>query len=361
MVDFDTAKTGVEQTGKIPSLAAILPLKVTGRHYGENLSRLDVLLSSLMHYANEDVFDDFVIVTPAAEFKLAEEYLRSWPELPIRVVNEAEPFEEFSRYTRPWQVRPWQRQQIIKLNAPSLTDADFVLTLDPDVIALQHFTKLSLLPGGHALLQPQARAIHDQWWRDSACLLGVPANLGARGMGVTPALLSREILLAVHERLTVRNRGRAWMDVLLTSYCDWTEYTLYLLTAEFFGLTDKYHVWCGGEGDESQPLQVKPDVSLWNTRRDPEDIAAGLDVLLTGSDPGIFGIVASGSATRAKWVSDAASQRFPVRHTASPTVPAPNPPSKLRELATSATRLAATRIFRLRNLIRDRATRQGNP
>jgi hypothetical protein len=329
---------------------------VTGRHYGENLTRLDVLLSSLLHYAAPDFIDELIIVTPQAEIGLAESYAAGWPELPLRVVGEARHFEAFGRFNRPWQVRPWQRQQIIKLNAPALTDAEYVLTLDPDVLALRPVTRCSLLPGGRALLQPEARSIHAQWWRDSADLLDVPVDLTAPGIGVTPALLSRDILLALHDRLA-ECKGRPWMDVLLTSYCDWTEYTLYLLAAQHYGLLDRHHRWCvEGDGRDVAPLQVSAGLNVWGGR--PAAAANDVDKLLAGADPGIFGVVQSNSGLHADVLTGVVSRHFPIRRTPTPVGPAPVAPSKLRERARTASRLAATRVYRCRRRVRDWACGQ---
>ena len=132
--------------GRPRSLSGLLPVKVSGRHYGENLARLDLLFSSLLHYAPA-LLDELLVVVRADETDQIGPYLAQWPELPIRMVIEDEYFPAFRRYTRPWQVRPWQRQQVIKLNAPAMTDADFVLTLDPDVLVLKPVTRELLLPG----------------------------------------------------------------------------------------------------------------------------------------------------------------------------------------------------------------------
>ena len=158
------------------------------------------------------------------------------------MVVEDEHFPAFRRYSRPWQVRPWQRQQVIKLNAPAMTDARFVLTLDPDVLARKPVTRELLLPGGRALLEPEPRSVHPRWWRDSADLLDVEPALERPGMNVTPAVLSTAVLGELQRRLEEVG-GRPWMDILLTSYCDWTEYTLYLLAAERAGLVEREHLW----------------------------------------------------------------------------------------------------------------------
>ena len=223
-----------------PGLAALLPLKLSGRHYADNLGRLDVLLSSLLHFGEPGLLDAFLVVTPADEVRVVRRHLNGWPEFDMSVVVEEEHFPAFRRYQRPWQVRPWQRQQIIKLAAPNLTTAPFVLTLDPDVLAVQKLSRDLLLPGGRALLEPEPRSTHPTWWRASADVLDVPADVSGPGVGVTPALLSREILQSVHRRVEAVS-GRPWMDTLLTTYDDWTEYTLYLLEAQRAGLLDDRH------------------------------------------------------------------------------------------------------------------------
>src|SRR3954447_25181852 len=155
------------------SLAALLPVKVSGRHYGDNLARVDLLFSSLLHFGTSALLDELLVVVRADEADLIGHHLAQWPDLPLRVVVEDEHFPAFRRFNRPWQVRPWQRQQIIKLNAPVFTAADFVLTLDPDVMAVRRIDRESLFPNGRALLEPESREVHRQWWLDSADLLEV--------------------------------------------------------------------------------------------------------------------------------------------------------------------------------------------
>jgi hypothetical protein len=88
-------------------------------------------------------------------------------------------FPAFRRFTRPWQIRPWQRQQIIKLNAPAFTTAPFVLTLDPDVIAVKPITRELLLPGGRAILEPEARGCTPAGGGTRPiCSMSIPASSG---------------------------------------------------------------------------------------------------------------------------------------------------------------------------------------
>jgi Family of unknown function (DUF6492) len=328
------------------SLSAVIPLKVSGRHYGDNLARLDLLFSSLLHFA-PGLLDDLIVVVPDDEADSAARHLAGWRELPLRIVLEGEHFPAFRRFRRPWQIRPWQRQQVIKLNAPAITSSSFVLTLDPDVLAVRAITRGLLLPEGRALLAPEARHIHARWWRDSADLLGVEPALQGPGMSVTPAVLSTAVLSEVQRRLEEIG-GRPWMEVLLTSYCDWTEYTLYLLAADRASMVDRHHIW---SDDPAAParLHVDPNLSIWGAEGASSD---DLDRLFRSDDPGLFAVVQSSSGLPASEVGAAVARRLPVRH------PDPGPPlevrgsSKLQERVRVASRLTAQGIYRGRRELR---------
>jgi Family of unknown function (DUF6492) len=336
------------------SLSGLLPVKVSGRHYSENLARLDLLFSSLLHYAPV-LLDELLVVVRADEADQVGAYLDDWPELPIRIVVEDEYFPAFRRFSRPWQVRPWQRQQVIKLNAPAMTDADFVLTLDPDVLALKPITRELLVPGGRGLLEPEARSVHARWWRDSADLLDVEPELQRRGVSVTPAVLSTAILSELQRRLEAVG-GRPWMDVLLTSYCDWTEYTLYLLAAERAGLLEGHHLWAD-EPAAPAHLHAHPSLSIWGGGGGS---GADLERLFNADDPGLFAVVQSSSGLTATQVSDAVARHFDVRSSdslaSSSKVSRPDLThlnrSKLEERGRAVARLTAQGIYRGRRRLR---------
>jgi hypothetical protein len=328
------------------SLSGLLPVKVSGRHYGENLARLDLLLSSLLHFA-PTLLDELLVVARDDELDQIGPYLDQWPELPIRLIVEDEYFPAFRRFSRPWQVRPWQRQQVIKLNAPAMTNAEFVLTLDPDVLALKPITRELLLPGGRALLEPEPRSVHSRWWRDSADLLDVDPGLHRRGINVTPAVLSTAILGELQQRLEAVGR-RAWMDILLSSYCDWTEYTLYLLAAERASLLDRHHLW-GNEPESPARLHADPALSIWGGA---EASSADVDRLFRSDDPGLFAVVQSSSGLTATEVAGAVADHFPVRRTQSVPRTDDRGRSKLDERARLAARLTAQGIYRGRRRAR---------
>ena len=335
-----------------PALSALLPLKVSGRHYGDNLARLDLLFSSLTHYGAAGMLDEFLVVARADEVELIGRHLARWSELPLRIIVEDEHFPAFRRFTRPWQVRPWQRQQIIKLNAPALTTSPFVLTLDPDVIAVKPITRELLLPDGRALLEPEARSVHRQWWRDSADLLDVDPGLQRPGMNVSPALLSTAVLNEVQGRLEAVG-GRPWMEILLTSYCDWTEYTLYLLAAERAAVLERYHLWADDPGAPAH-LHADAAVSIWDASAASR---GNVERLFAPEAPGLFGVVQSNAGLQASEVAAVAARHFPVQGASTEPLPAPRGRSKLAERLSVASRLAAQRVYRLRRSLHRRARR----
>jgi Family of unknown function (DUF6492) len=332
--------------GKTTSVSGLLPLKVSGRHYGDNLTRLDVLFSSLLHFA-PGLLDELLVVVRADEADQIGPYLAQWHELPLRMIIEDEHFSAFDRFTRPWQIRPWQRQQVIKLNAPAMTNARFVLTLDPDVLVLKPITRELLVPDGRALLEPEARAVHRRWWRDSADLLDVDPGLDRPGMTVTPALLSTAVLSELQRRLEAVG-GRPWMDILLTSYCEWTEYSLYLLAAERASLVARHHLWAD-DPQAATHLHADPALSVWGGASASRST---VERLFATDDPGLFAVVQSNSGLPAMEVAAAVANHLHVRRADSgPATTVPGG-SRFQERARIGSRLAAQGIYRARRGLR---------
>ena len=223
------------------SISAVLPLKTKGRHYADNVARCDILFSSLRAFAGPSLFSRIVIVVPHDEFADASRYAEAWKDFPVEVIDEARHFQAFARYSARHQIRPWHRQQIIKLYGSELVDTEYFLVLDPDIFATQPFDMETLLPNGRALTYYQPRRREPRFWRASATVLQQSAELERNGTWWTPALLSRTLCRNLQQRLELLYQ-MPWMDVLLSRYTtDWTEYTLYWLNAEREGLLDQYH------------------------------------------------------------------------------------------------------------------------
>ncbi|WP_380786292.1 DUF6492 family protein [Sphingomonas sp. R86521] len=288
-------------------ISAILPLKTKGRHYAENVARCDILFSSLRHFTDPSLFDRILIVVPNDELEAAQHYAKAWSDFPVKVMDESVHFAMFREFSAPHQIRPWHRQQIIKLAAAGLIDTEYFMVFDPDVFALRAFDEATLLPGGKALTHYQPRAREARYWEASGTLLGQDPHLERDAIWWTPALLSATICRSLHHRLEEQH-GEPWMRVLLSRYMvDWTEYTLYWLNAEREGLLDRFHtppapgmpelhadesVWFAGRdghgldrwdaakhmGDEGKGLFA---VVQSNTRISPQAVAAKLAPFMT--------------------------------------------------------------------------------
>jgi hypothetical protein len=241
-----------------PSLAAVLPLHISGSYGDDDLSRTDILFSSLQAFAKPGTFSSILVVVPPQQVTQIEKALAKWRQLNISVVSEEALLPELARHR---QVRGWRKQQLVKLGAYRALDSDFILTLDADVICLKPISKATLLPQGKALIQYELRSQHPKWWRSSARLLDTDGQHGdaSIGMTITPAILARDLLQSVTDALTPDNGG-TWVDRLCRLHnprlpsnwtpwrfrrCKWTEYSLYYLNAMKQGLLERYHVDCG--------------------------------------------------------------------------------------------------------------------
>jgi Family of unknown function (DUF6492) len=266
------------------ALVGLLPLKITGRHYGHNIGRCDILFRTLELQKGFDLIDELVIVVPDDELAVIRDVARRWERYPIRLVPELPEVPQFAAFTKPHQVRPWQRQQILKLQLASSLGRPFVLVLDPDVIALRPLSRDQLLPGGRALLEPESQSAHEQWWKASAELLQVPGKVDGPGISVTPAIVASDVCTMVQRRLEEVHR-RSWVEVLLTAGTEWTEYTLYFLTLSHLMAVGDYHVW---PSEEPGAARLHSSNTIW-ARKDLE----GRDRanLVAQDDNGLFTVV----------------------------------------------------------------------
>lgn len=239
-------------------LSAVLPLKMSGRHYADNVARCDILFSSLRKFTSPDIFDRFLIIVPHDEVADAKKYAQAWSDFPVEIVDEAAHFGVFQEFSARHQIRNWHRQQIIKLYTSELIDTEYFIVFDPDCFAIRNFNLETLLPGGRALTYLQPRTRDGRYWVDSASVLQLDPHQDREGLWMTPAILSKTLCQHLHRRLEEIYQ-KNWMRVLLERYTiDWTEYTLYWLNAEREGLIDQFHT---GPPLGTKALHV--DESIW--------------------------------------------------------------------------------------------------
>jgi hypothetical protein len=231
------------------AISAVLPLKAYGRRYIDDPRRCHILLTSLATFAPDALFEDIFVVVPARERAHAEALRRGWQSLPLVVIDEEEILPTFRDHPLTLNAG-WYRQQIVKLCAANLSKTEFFLTFDSDVILTKPIYVADIVRDGKALLEPGSRTIHSRWWTGSGDILGVPVDLSAAGMAVTPAILSRTICHRLFQHLEDRFH-QPWASLLLRRSLDnlllkrardnWSEYSLYYLLAEHYKLLFDYH------------------------------------------------------------------------------------------------------------------------
>jgi Family of unknown function (DUF6492) len=131
----------------------------------------------------------------------------------------------------------WHLQQLIKLAVAERVATPFYLTLDADVLCVRPTRYDDLVRDGRALAQV-TKPHHPEWNDDAERVLALRRS--GRQYGVTPAVLSRDGVLALQRHL-----GGDWRVRLLREL-PWTEYALYHTFLEATGQWTRHHV-SGGD------------------------------------------------------------------------------------------------------------------
>lgn len=288
-------------------ISAILPLKTKGRHYADNIARCDILFSSLRHFTTPETFETILIIVPHDEFEAAQGYAKAWSDFPVQVVDESIHMTAFADFNQRHQIRPWHRQQIIKLHAAELVPTEFFIVFDPDVFATHHFTGDTLVRDGKALTYYKPRQAEPHVWHESAKLLQLDPNMDRNGIWWTPAILSRTICRSLHRRLE-ELYSTDWMRVLLANYTlDWTEYTLYWLNADRAGLIEQFHL-----PDGTRPF-LHAEESVWYAGKKEGNLARWDAEHHFGKDSdGLFAVIQSNTYIAPQKVAKKLGKYFPI-------------------------------------------------
>lgn len=285
-------------------LAAVVPLKISGRHYWDNALRVSFLLSSLARFAAPGTFTEITVIVPARELAAARPLATLWPGLPVRVAAETELLPDVAAQRNYVRLRPWHFQQLLKLGACAAAATHCVMVFDPDVIATRPFALADLIADHKPVVHTEAKTVHRAWWQASADLLGVAVDWARPGLSVTPQILRADLCRALLARLETSHR-RPWPALLRErSYTPWTEYTLYGLFCEAAGCFASHHLL-----DDGRPRRIMCQRSVWLAHDFDADYLKGL---FAGFDPGIFLVVQSASGIAAATLEAVFAEAFPV-------------------------------------------------
>lgn len=291
----------------MPSLGAVLPLKIRGSHGHDDAARVEILFSSLHTFMAPGTLDELTVVSPADEVAQVAAQLRPWADrLPLRFASETDRLPRLA--DRRLTVSSWVKQMLIKLAHGSAAGTDFILTLDADVVCKRPVARSDLLVDGRALLQRQPAGEIPNfacWYASAASLLQLPPASHSLVMSVTPALLSREICRSLTRRLE-QAYGLPWSDYLISldtawhrnlppwrGRREWTEYSLYYLHACASAQCDRYHTEAG---TRRAPATLLSRHSLWY-RADSARWRA--DACFAAADPALFAVIQSSTGLEA--------------------------------------------------------------
>jgi hypothetical protein len=226
-----------------PAFEAMVPLKVSGTHYDENLDRLRLLLDSFAVFLRLPQPLRIHAVCVPEEMPRIASALGATPSVEMVFHSEEALVPGIGAH----RAIGWYKQQALKLAFGRICPAPFFLTLDPDVLLCRELYGTDLVRDGRCATSWMNKTEHPHWWSASAETLGMELRPDSAGLNVTPQMLSRDVTIALGQHLASRlGKNDPWL-ALLDVDRRWTEYTLYSVFAENSGLLSHYH--------DSQPVR----------------------------------------------------------------------------------------------------------
>ena len=236
--------------------AGLLPVKMHTGADGRELDRAKFLIASLQRcWRGGAPFDLHVVGLDAEVETLRSELARAQgasPRVCIEVHAESEFFADAPEF---FQCSGTYKQQLIKLFAPPALRLGPFITFDADIVSLRPFDEKTFVRDGRLISQWEARK-HHAWWENSMSAAGIWADLEPWGLGVTPNVLHSDLCAKIGAYFALRNLPAvqtlckfANHHPFLKTYehekgsaLTWSEYSLYTLIAEWFGVLFDYHL-----------------------------------------------------------------------------------------------------------------------
>jgi hypothetical protein len=259
---------------------AILPLALRQLQSRGDLERAGLLIESLARHWRDNKPFQLLIVSPRRDVQLLRTSLPRFANIDVSVRSESDFFPFYSRF---YLLPGWYRQQVVKLHVPARLGFGGYLTLDSDVACVGDFDATTFLDGGRALSRWEPKR-HHEWWPNAATAVGVPYDIKAHGLSVTPNILHGKLAAQTleHFRLGPIDPMSSLGALVLRKIgtIQWTEYSLYTSVAELEGnLFDYHHHWDPCYVHHTQLFSEQSCV--WG----PDDFER-LVKLPNGSDPG---------------------------------------------------------------------------
>lgn len=217
-------------------MEAVLPLKISGDWSDHDLTRARILLYSLETFWRGTGRLKLTVIAREQDIAVLTEAFVS-DLIDISIVPELEVVPELSQFPN---AHGWYKQQVIKLSSHQVVASDFFLTLDADLVCSKPFDENTFIVRGRLLADWEPRAVHPDWWRDSASVLGVEPVIDGQGIKPTPVVLSTSECRQLMTFLD-RRSGDGGKSYLLSSK-GWTEFTLYNSFLDLTGRTSNTYL-----------------------------------------------------------------------------------------------------------------------
>jgi len=216
------------------------------------------------------------------------------PNLRVIFHQESEFFDENSDFYR---TAGTYKQQMIKIFAPPVLGLGPFMTFDADVVCIRPFDEHTFVHNGKLISRWEHRHYHS-WWENSMTATGIWTDPTPQGLSVTPNVLHSDLCALVSRYFSFRNRvalselhAFSVNHPYLKTYeseaghaLTWSEYSLYTIVAEWFGVLYNYHLTA--DQVTAQAVQLHSNRSVWGGQ------SVGR-LSENKHDPGYFAIVQS--------------------------------------------------------------------
>ncbi|SHI61684.1 DUF6492 family protein [Aquimarina spongiae] len=209
----------------------VLPTRLKGgRKYDDYFRVKEFLIPSLKKNLIDKDHIELIIIIPEYEFIYFDPEDLGLSNFRYRVFGDKEVIG------KQHHIGGWYKQQLIKLAIAGVVTSDYFLTLDADVILCNPISYKDFFQEGKPIIQKELYSYHIRWWQSTAALLHYDIKFDPKGYcpGVTPAVLSKELVIKMVYHLRKHFNDSDWMGSLCRNLkhpyeASWTEYCLYWL------------------------------------------------------------------------------------------------------------------------------------
>lgn len=278
-------------------MQAILPLKIAKSSHPHELARASLLIKSLECNQEENI--TVHVICREEELEQVQSGLIS-STIDLIFHNEDRIISNIGAHSS----LGWYKQQAIKLAAYKIITEDYYVTLDADLIAAAPIASRRFLVDGKAIADWGPKTMHPEWWKRSAQIIGVPADLHGLGLSVTPEVLFPALCSKLDDFLLMKYGTDPWLRLLEQE--GWTEYSLYNTFCDFKNLTWSFYHSPQWLSENNLRLRMEGRRNFWHT----EQYALWSPPKKKDDGPGVFMVCQSRTHIPPEYIWDQVAHLF---------------------------------------------------